>query len=167
MTVIQMKAITMDVNRARLAMSKVRQAAQGELFRQGERYLKLYLATTANWKGRKPSWEVQTKIGADQMSVSITTDDKIYRFLHDGTRERWAVMSSDWSSQTVPRILGSAPGRGVVVFRGKRVMNARGYQRPMPGIKAREWTQEIIERDGEKFKNAMEKAILGAIPSHG
>ena len=165
MPVIQMKAIT-DINPARLQMAKVRQAAQAELQKQGRRYRTLYEATTANWKGTKPTFTTEVEMAPDEWKVTVWTDDKIYRFLHDGTRERWAVMSDDWSSQTHPRILGSAPGAGVVVFRGKKVMGEAGYQAPLPGIKAREWTQEIVAQDGTKFKDAMEKAILGAIPSH-
>ena len=165
MPVIQMKAIT-DINAARLQMTKVRQAAQVELQKQGQRYHKLYEQTTANWKGTRPPFTVQVDLGADEWKVTIWTDDKIYRFLHDGTAERWAVMSDDWASQTTPHVLGSSPGRGVVVFRGRRTMGKAGYQAPMPDIKAREWTQEIVAQDGTKFKDAMEKAILGAIPSH-
>jgi hypothetical protein len=119
----------------------------------------LYQKTTKNWKGRKPTFTKTVKSTDNSILGEVYTQDKIYRFLHDGTKTRWALMSPDWVSQTTPRLLSSNPGQGFVVMRGKGIMQAKGVD-ARPGIQAREWTQEIIKQHEKKFHKAMTKALF-------
>lgn len=129
------------------------------LSREGARFLQLYLATVANWK-TKPQFEMDVDIEHDQASVTVGTNNDIYRFLHDGTKERWALMSDDFEPKTHPRILGVGPGQGSVILRGRSQFGQRAAQ---PGIKAREWTQEIIKREEKNFQKNMQAAIDKAV----
>ena len=103
---------------------------------EGDRILKLYEATVSNWKVR-PDFEMAVQTGRDEASLVIGTNNKIYRFLHDGTRQRWALMSFDFQPKTYRRVLGVAPGSGRAVLRGRKQFAKAGRFEPQPGIVAR------------------------------
>ena len=85
---------------------------------------KLSLRTT-------PDIEIIVRLKGD------TEGQRKYQLLNSGTSERWAVMSKDWKSKTVPNdTRGSNPGAGKVVIRGKRKMLERNMS-PQPGIEGR------------------------------
>ena len=92
----------------------------------------------------------------------IWTDEDLMSYLNFGTRERWAVMSPDWSSKTAPNFIGAGPGNGRVVVRGKRAMMAKGI-RPRAGIKARNWDKAIAKARKPIFRATMQDAIDKAL----
>jgi len=119
-----------------------------------------YLKTTATWK-RQPIWNISFESTSEGESATISTNNNIYRFLHDGTSIRWAVMSNPFEPKTTSRILGSGPGKGGAILKGAKAMGKAGIQTPMPGIKAREWTQEILRIHEKPFQESMDKIVFG------
>ena len=88
-----------------------------------------------------------TKEISDRGSViegSISTDDRIYRFLNDGTSKRYATMSKDFEPKSHHRTIGSSSGSNpdpVYISR----------KNPRPGIEKREWVDEIFQRREKYF----------------
>lgn len=117
---------------------------------EGETEQKEYEKTTRTWR-REPKHELEFSQTKAEIKAMNRTNDKIYYFLHDGTKVRYAVLSSDWQSKTTPRVLNSGPGRGKVLFVSKK--------RPMPGIKAREWTDVIIRKRKQPYKKDMQNVM--------
>ena len=160
--VIRMEA-TIDVSGIYKTFDGLEREILFALNEYGAKVMRLYLATVSNWK-RRPKFEMDSDISSKEAYVVVGTNNDIYRFLHDGTKERWAVMSVDFQPKTHPRVLGVGPGQGKVVLRGRRQFGARPAQ---PGIKAREWTQEIIARDKGAFQKAMQEAFDRAVQKGG
>ena len=156
MPIIEMTAFAYDLKKMFPTPALVK-AAKKELARWGKKFKGEYDKTTATWVSR-PQFATEIAVSDDEMSVQVSTTDNVYRFLHDGTKVRWAIMSSDFEPKTQPRILGSRPGRGTVVLRGKSVM-----KEPQPGIQARNWTQEIIKNEEKNFTKDMIKALNDAV----
>jgi hypothetical protein len=96
--------------------------------------------------------------------VSITTDDEIWGYLNEGTSERWALMSRDWQSKTVPGSLTSRGGYGKVVMRGRKKFMARGMG-AQPGIEAREWTDIIENAYADSFAADIAQAVADGLAS--
>jgi hypothetical protein len=61
----------------------------------------------------------------------VKTDNLIYFFLTRGTSVRYATMSQDFESKTLPNWMSSRLGRGGLLFIDRT--------RPRPGIEARNW----------------------------
>lgn len=160
MPVIQMKVISSKVDPAKVPMEALL-AAQKEFIAWGKRFQDIYKKTVASWK-KKPVFDIQIQLDTNAWTLTVFTENNIYRFLHDGTSERWALMSDDFVPKTVPRLLGSNPGAGVAVFKGKKQMQAHGLE-AQKGIDAREWTQEIIKQEEKRFIESIEKAFLSVI----
>lgn len=118
---------------------------------EGETQQKEYAKTTRTWRN-KPEHELEFSQTKTEIKATNITDDKIYFFLHDGTKVRYATLSRDWQSKTTPRILNSGAGRGRVLFVSKA--------HPRPGIKAREWTDVIIRNRRRPFKANMERIMV-------
>lgn len=112
------------------------------------------LQPTTTWKTVKPTVLIQRTPGA----VLIYTENAIWRYLDEGTSERWAVVSYDFESKTSPRSLAAGSGHGEVWLRGKRAMLAHGIP-AQPGIEARGWL-DIIEKRLKKDFPAAYKNIL-------
>lgn len=122
---------------------------------------KLFYKTTATWKGKRPIFKTKYKATPERLSIETKPDyrtkaGKKWRYLNEGTRIRWAVMSRDFKRKTRPRYVTSYRGAGGAVIVGRRAMQARGIA-PRPGIEAREWTVVISERTGKKFITAIRK----------
>ena len=99
----------------------------------------------------KPQFEQMIGLDSEAATVLVGTDDKIYKFIDEGTRVRYATLSKDWQSKTKPGIIGSGPGRGRVLFVSKK--------RPRPGIEARRFTQIIQRQRKRPFQRSMIKAM--------
>jgi len=123
-----------------------------------------YLKTHANWP-RQPVWHIKYESTTEGESVTIYTNNNIYRFLHDGTKVRWAVMSNPFTPKTSYRLLGSGPGKGKAILKGAKAMGKAGIQAPMPGIEARRWTDEILRVHENRFQDSMNKVVFGDFDS--
>jgi hypothetical protein len=117
---------------------------------EGEIQQREYEKTTRTWRN-KPDHELEFSQTKAEIKATNITNDKVYFFLHEGTKVRYAVLSPDWKSKTTPRRLVSGTGRGRVLFVSKK--------HPMPGIEAREWTDVIIRNRKRPFKKNMESIM--------
>ncbi len=154
MVVLQVKAIKPQ----KMKLKEVRLEMLNALRKEGTQTEKLLDQTWATWKGDKPKSESLiglTGKDATLLTGPVGSDLAVNKWvwLNEGTRIRWALMSSDWKSKTRPGKLKSGGGRGRVVVAGKRAM-----KRPRPGIQARGWTEIIAKRRRRPFTRAMIQA---------
>jgi hypothetical protein len=117
---------------------------------EGEEQQKEYEKTTRTWRN-KPKHELEFSRTKKEIKATNITDNRIYFFLHEGTKVRYAILSPDWKSKTTPRSLSSRQGQGRVVFISKKF--------PQPGIEAREWTDVIIRKRKRPFKRNMQNVM--------
>lgn len=94
------------------------------------------------WRGERPTfiYTVEDTETGVRMRVTLTGSSygKLkYRWVSGGTRVRYATMSDDWESKTIPEVLDSQPGSGKLAFVDKRL--------PNPGIASRQ--AELLVRD--------------------
>lgn len=112
---------------------------------QSNEVLELLIATTETWTN-KPTFIIENRdTNRDLVNVIGPTDEsgRIWWFLEDGTRVRYAILSADWVSKTTPGQLRPGPGSGRVI--------AIDTRRPQPGIKARNWSETIAAQEQPQF----------------
>lgn len=143
---IKMRAILPRKFNVDLALALLADGVQTE----GETQQKQYQKTTRTWR-RKPKHELEFSQTKREIKATNITNDKIYFFLHDGTKVRYAVLSRDWISKTTPGRLSSGPGRGRVLFISKK--------HPRPGIEAREWTDIIVRDRKRPYRKNMQNVM--------
>lgn len=120
--------------------------------------------TVRTWR-TKPTFKEEVRVGAlargkgPGVSLSVTTDSDIYKFVDEGTRVRYATMSKDFRAKTKPNVIGSGGGRGKLLFVNKR--------RPRPGIKARNFSKLIKQKWQGKFRADMRAALHTAKQKSG
>lgn len=103
-------------------------------------------ATTRTWR-RRPVFFIQK----ETRKRKVFTTNIIYFFLTWGTKVRYATMTPDFRAKTRTRYIGSNKGRGGLAFISK--------MKPMPGIKAREFVEEVGEKWDKKLPEIMQRAI--------
>lgn len=112
---------------------------------------------------KSPGFKIENKSSGSEISWLTKTDNEIYFYNNFGTAIRWALMSSDWRSQTRPGRIPARPGRGRVVIAGRRAMTARGIA-PRPGIDGRHWDDQIVKKEQKSYEREMLKALAeGAV----
>ena len=141
---------TKTIKPTKLNLEAIRIELEKAVTFEGDAIRKEYEKTTRTWK-RKPVFEVVPEVSNTKVEVLVGTDDKIYKFLDEGTKVRYATMSPDWQSKTTPGFIGSGPGRGRKLFVRK--------DRPRPGIKARDFSKIIQKRRQKPFQQSMIKAM--------
>lgn len=90
------------------------------------------------------------KAGAG-IAIQVTTDDKRFLFVDEGTKVRYATMSPDFVAKTKPKSLKAGKGRGRVLFVNKK--------KPRPGIKARGFSKLVAKKWNPLFRASMEEAM--------
>jgi len=116
---------------------------------------KQFAKTYKTWK-HKPDFKtvIEEKRSAIIGSTTTTGEgsrDNPYPFITKGTKVRYATMTPDFIAKTKPRIIGSGRGRGGLAFVDTR--------RPKPGIKAREFEEEVFKKTEPVFIKATNKAM--------
>lgn len=115
-----------------------------------------FLVTTVTWN-HKPDFKITHAAG--QMEWTISTDDKIYGYLDQGTKVRRALMSKDFRPKSRSGWIGSNKGRGGVVFISKRIAR--------PGIKARKFAKTIKKKWDKEWPRQLNRAIAAAVQFGG
>jgi len=118
--------------------------------------------TVSTWTGAKPKFESLAEVsGGDIVVITGPTGStkavNKFRWLDEGTKRRWAVMSNNWRSKTRPGSFKSRTGSGRVLIAGRRAMSNRNIG-VRSGIKARKWTSTLQKRRTKPFTIAMIKA---------
>lgn len=117
-----------------------------------------YLSTTETWN-HKPVFREMTRSSAEFIARKVWTTDDIYRYVHDGTAYRYAILSSDFEPKTIPGSLDSFPGRGNVI--------RFDYKNPLPGIIARNFTDSIIVKREGRLPIILERHLRKAVRASG
>jgi hypothetical protein len=120
----------------------------------GKEAVRLYKTATRTWNNQ-PAFEALTEASASKIEVLVGTDDKVFKYVDEGTSVRRAVMSADWVSKSTPGSLKAGKGRGMVVFISKKISR--------PGIEARRFTENIkrvIEGKIEEIFNRYLKKVI-------
>lgn len=115
--------------------------------------------TTANWKHKVKFKSKVKTVGTQSVTITVTTDDKIYDYIDRGTKVRYATMSDDWKSKTEPNIVGTFPGKGRKLFVNKKY--------PRPGIKARNFTKHIAKTTQRELARVTKNALARAVRRSG
>lgn len=123
--------------------------------------------TTRTWK-HKPIFRIAAKSTASEASVNVSTTDKIYGYVDQGTRPhiirprraRFLNFSSKFKPKTKVRKITSTSG-----MTGKRDVFAKVVHHP--GTEAREFAQEIQAKWQPKLKTRIESAINRAARKSG
>lgn len=102
--------------------------------------------TVSTWKD-KPKFETH-KIRGGRVVSSM---NKIYFFISEGTRVRYATMTPNFQAKTAPGRLQAGAGAGGVLFINKK--------RPRPGIKARRFDKQLIKIWRDKLQDYIQKEI--------
>jgi len=109
-----------------------------------------------------PPFKVENKGGGKDVQWDTYADNEILFYNNEGTAIRWALMSSDWSSQTKPGRIPARPGRGHVVIAGRAAMTARGIA-PRPGIEGRHWDKQIVAKEQKPYEREVLKELSDAV----
>jgi hypothetical protein len=113
-----------------------------------------YQSTTETWRQR-PTFLKKVVVNPDESTATVTTKDNVYRFLHDGTSVRYAVMPKRFEPKTTVNRLGSSAGRG------RRTH--LDFLNPKPGITGRNWTKRIIQLREKLFEARLRAAMSKAV----
>ncbi len=141
-----------------------------ELFNTRELERALNNATKGVLKAAKVDFDVTTQtwtnrpefvIEQDGVEGEVSTDNKIYKFINDGTRKNYPItpkrgrflrFREGYRAKTTPRIIASKSGGsfGPTVFR-RRVIH--------PGITARLFDTAIAKKWTRLYPNTLQRAI--------
>lgn len=130
---------------------RLRKTVKGQAAFSNKQFAKTY----STW-GHKPDFETTFEETANQMVGSALTSgegssENPYPFIVKGTQVRYATMTPDFVAKSTPRVIGSKAGKGGLAYVDTR--------KPRPGIKAREYEQEIARREEPKFYKRVQKAM--------
>ena len=108
-----------------------------------------YQKTTKTWD-HQPFFQTEVKSGKGEQYAKVSTEHRIYWFVHESVSVLRAVFSPDWSPKTQPRVLSSGAGSGRMLYASKKISK--------PPYEARKFTDEIIKIRQKPFQEAMEAA---------
>lgn len=140
-----------------------------EILKEAERLNKRIRAdfdkTVGTWD-HKPKFRAVVKVQQDAIIGDVHTakifgksPELIYYFINQGTKVRFAKMTSDFEPKSQVRVIGSFPGRG-----GLDKVDVRF---PMPGIKARRFNEEIANKHQVPLRLRMALAIRRGVKKSG
>ncbi|NPU89989.1 MAG: hypothetical protein HPY87_08955 [Fervidobacterium sp.] len=117
-----------------------------------------YFQTFSTWTVH-PNVIIEILSGADGFTMRSHVDSDVWNYLDAGTEKRWAVMTQDYQTKSVPKSLNARPGYGSVRYKGQGQMKSKGYDDPKPGISAREWTPLIYNMILPEFRREIKNAV--------
>ncbi len=125
---------------------------------------KEFKKTTRTWKDVHPVFRVASVQNESVTIFDTLTDNVIYKFLNDGTKLRYAVMSTPFQAKTSVGFIGSRAGQGEKAFMDFN------YQRALSRrIEARKWDVAIAKKSlpfvVKRFEFAMRKGAKAS--GHG
>lgn len=120
----------------------------------------LYEYTVKNWVSKpefikriyKKSDSIETNVYTKNQGIFTGSGRDIYFFLDYGTKERWALLSSNWESKSMPNTLETGDGAGYVIARGKKI------GKPQNGVEARGYTYLITKMQKPEYMRGMRNA---------
>lgn len=117
--------------------------------------------TVATWSDQsKPKFVITVKReGGKVLGTLYAEDDRIYRFVSEGTSVRYATMTPNFVPKTQPGRIAALRGQGGLAF--------VSTQRPNPGIEARKFDAEIAKQTKSLFMSAAQRAMTRAVERSG
>lgn len=153
--ICRMVVLVKSIKASKLKVDPVRLELLNEMRKTGTAVRKDYQRTVRTWQGEKPEFAQAVSLANGGPTLLIVVQGagaKKWFWLDGGTKVRYATMSPDFKSKTVPRVLDSRAGKGRRLFVNKK--------RPRPGIEARMWTEMIAKKWRRPFKKRMEEAMV-------
>jgi len=162
-----------EIKPKRLKDETMRLELLNAMRKAGTEIRKDFAKTTATWQ-HKPKFEIVVSLTGPGPVVLVGTDDKIYRFVDEGTRphliqagiytgkstKKVLAFPGVSRPKTTPRVIGSGTG-----FKGgDRIMRPYVHH---PGTEAREFDVTIRKMWESKFKQRMEEAMRKAAAKSG
>ena len=99
--------------------------------------------TVSTWKD-KPRFVTEKK---ENVRI-VSAKHKVYFFVSEGTRIRYATMTPNFKAKTAPGRFQAGAGAGGVAYISKK--------RPRPGIKARKFDEQVLKRWRGKLPDYIE-----------
>jgi len=97
----------------------------------------------STWEHKPVFSKPKIRYAGGDAHVTISTNSDIFRYLDEGTRIRWALLSRDWRSKTSPGGgYQSGSGQGHVWLKGRNSILSAGLSAGH-GIEARNWTGQL------------------------
>lgn len=120
---------------------------------------KSFDSTVATFRHNKVSFDRTLErrgsgAGLIEIIGTIGTDNKVYIYLNNGTKVRYATMSKDFQAKTKVGRIKAGPGRGKLWF----VSRAK----PNKGIKPRKFDELIAKSRQRNFELAFKRAVDSA-----
>ena len=147
-----------SIKPAKLNVDAIRMEILNEPRKEGTVHRQTLKQTVATWDGERPDFESQIGLERGDGSASVLTGPtggekgvSKWRWLNQGTRIRYALMSKDWQSKTKPGRYRSGPGRGKMLFVSRKLAR--------PGIEARDWTGKLMKSRRKPYTERMIKAL--------
>lgn len=135
----------------------------------GKLILKEYEKTTRTFE-TKVKFTIHTRVFKQPFRVQVTTRNKIYKWINDGTKAHTIkpkkkggvlVFPAKTVAKTTPRLISSRKG-----FKSKKKIFVRGPVR-VKGIKARRFDIPIAKRIRPKFNKIMQRKLNEAVDATG
>lgn len=145
------------VKPGKLEVAAVRGSILAALNAEKTYALSLLNQTIQPWENEKPTMKAEISYrGGDVAMVAGPSGNekgvKKWFWLDQGTRVRYALLSRDWRSKTMPRNIRSGAGAGQVLARGHRAGAHKG-------IEARMWSDTINKMIKKGFQRRIQEAV--------
>lgn len=107
-----------------------------------------FQATVSTWT-HSVGFSVKVMYKGADARILAWTGDYVWNLLNTGTHRRYARAAFGFTPKSRVRFIGAMPGSGMMI--PSRI--------PLPGIKAREWTLVIREKNEKTFNQRIVAAI--------
>ena len=162
-----------DIKPARLKDDAFRLHLLNAIRKAGTEIKKDFAATTRTWE-HQPRWEVLTSLTGPGPVVLVSTDDRIYGYVNNGTRPHdiWAgyytgkslkrqlAFRTGYTAKTKPGVLTSTRGGATGTMRFTPYAEH-------PGTEARKFDEMIEKKWRPLFKRRMEQAMRDGVKGSG
>jgi len=119
----------------------------------------MFEGTTRTFDETDVKFKKKVKDSPTKIVGTVDTDNEIYGYLNNGTKVRYATMTSDFESKTEPGFLGSKQGRGGLLYVDRR--------RPRPGIEGRHFDKMVAKEIKPILETKAEQASAVAANKSG
>ena len=111
-----------------------------------------FQSTVIGFTRNKIDFDLLFVFTPNHKEAEVSTSNKIYGYLNDGTAVRYATMGPRFKPKTVPGRIKAGGGQTDVLYVNRN--------RPRPGIKARKFDESIMKKLKPKFFELVSEAVL-------
>jgi hypothetical protein len=144
-----------------IRVPRMRKEIIDTLRKSGERLEGNFERTTSTWKN-KPDFKTRKRFNKEPVSIRVSTKDKIYRFVNNGTKAHPIVpkrakalrFQPTYKAKTTPGLISSRSGGASGKF-----VYAKKIKRH-PGTKPRNFAKAIAEKERKLLNRDIKSAIM-------